>query len=350
MKKIIFPVSALLVMLMVGCSEDFNVAAPYKPVTIVYGLLDMQDTAHYIRIEKAFLDENKSALVMSQIPDSNFFPVLDVKMKVVNGGAVTNIITLDKVDLNKEGYPKSDTGQFFTSPNYAYKFKGNLDKNSIYRLVIYNPATGETDSAQTPIISEDQNDDFIVPVFQSSSYAIDVSSTILARKFTISGTGPANAVMFQGIIRFHYEDKDLASGAVTRQYADWSFASAATTTSPGNFQLSLPALDFYSGLRDAIGDAATGHGRYLDSSDIFIWAATPDVYTYQQVSITQGNSLTSDEIKPSYTNIKGKNALGLFAARAMIKDTTVGFSVSTIDSFENNPITLPCHILGVTAD
>src|ERR1035437_8823834 len=68
-------------LLLSGCSQKFNTAAPYKNVTIIYGYLDMSDTSHYIRIEKAFSDQNKSAYTMVQIPDSSYYEHLNVRME-----------------------------------------------------------------------------------------------------------------------------------------------------------------------------------------------------------------------------------------------------------------------------
>ena len=56
-----FTLSRLFVLLCVmqlvsSCSKDFKIDAPYKDITIVYGLLNISDTAHYVIIHKAFLD------------------------------------------------------------------------------------------------------------------------------------------------------------------------------------------------------------------------------------------------------------------------------------------------------
>ncbi|MBS1689466.1 MAG: hypothetical protein JSS96_12130, partial [Bacteroidetes bacterium] len=76
MKKISIKTLAIGLLICSSCSEKFKVAAPYKSITVAYGLMDMSDTAHYVRIQKAFLDENKSAITMAQNPDSNYFPQL----------------------------------------------------------------------------------------------------------------------------------------------------------------------------------------------------------------------------------------------------------------------------------
>src|SRR5690606_33649965 len=150
MKKLI-PLIGIMVgsLSMLGCSEDFQVTAPYKKVTVVYGLLDPQDTAHYIRIQKAFLDENKSAIQMAADPDSSFFSELVVTMTAFSdpeGQTPVETHTLEKVNLNQQGYPKEE-GPFFTDPSYAYKWKATLNPFQCYRLRILDPQTGNRDSS-----------------------------------------------------------------------------------------------------------------------------------------------------------------------------------------------------------
>src|SRR5690606_21255581 len=130
MKKILFSVLSLAFVFGIqSCSEDFEVTAPYKDVTLVYGLLNMQDTAHYIRIQKAFLDENKNAFDMARQADSSFYRESDLEVvmkEIANGAMVGAPIPLSRVDMNLEGYPKKE-GVFFTAPNYGYKFKKGLN-------------------------------------------------------------------------------------------------------------------------------------------------------------------------------------------------------------------------------
>lgn len=109
----------LLLIVVIGfsaCNDKLNIAAPYKNITVVYGLLNIADTAHYIRIQKAFMDENKSAIDMAKVADSSFYGALKVSVKEISAaGVLLNTIPLDKVDLLNEGYPK-DQGAFFQHP------------------------------------------------------------------------------------------------------------------------------------------------------------------------------------------------------------------------------------------
>lgn len=333
----------LLLLAFSSCSEKFKVAAPYKSITVVAGLLDMSDTAHYVRIEKAFLDENKSALVMSQDPDSSYFPQLNVVIRMISNGAITKTINLNKVDLLQEGYPK-DSGAFFTGPNYAYKFADKLDPSYSYRLVIYNPSSGETDSAETPVISSDPTV-FRVPVFEYASDTINIARTTPGNNFILFGYAPPNAAVFQAVMRFFYVDKSTIDGSETLKYADWQMADELASSS-STFTFKIPNVEFYSFLRDAIGPPSYGIERYIDSINVFITAGSQELYNYSQITNAQNEGLTSSEIKPLYTNIKGANALGLFSSRVVIKYYRMHIDRESLDSLEANPITQLINIQG----
>ena len=84
----------------------------------------------------------------------------------------------------------------------------------------------------------------------------------------------------------------------------------------------------------------------MDSCEIFVYAGSNDLYTYQVISEAQGG-LTANDIKPNYTNIKGSNVLGLFTSRTFVSQKFQIDSV-TIDSMMLNPITSELNIRGTT--
>src|ERR1043165_7128243 len=209
-----FSVRRLLLLLPIlslfaSCSEDFQVGAPYKSITVVYGILDVNDSAHYIRIQKAYYDENTSALLLAKNPDSNLYPNLEVHLREVSDTTKSATIifdeTLSSVDLNKEAaaYTKDSAGTFFSAPNRAYKSTRVLNPDHAYRVVLTNPVTGEKDSAVTSIIPSSggkfQIYDFVF------NFALDFQHPSSQQaKFGISFTAPPNAQFFEGVIRFHY--------------------------------------------------------------------------------------------------------------------------------------------------
>jgi hypothetical protein len=342
---LLLPLFALLA----SCSENFEVAAPYKPITVVYGLMNTGDTAHYIRIQKAFLDENKSAIDMAKVSDSSFYSSITVHLKELNdANAVVNDETLVRVDLNQEGY-KKDTGAFFNNYNYAYKTTRYLSPSYRYRLVITNTATGEVDSALTPIITNDfSRNGFFVNEFDNPYYELVFPAQTAQVPFKLIIKPPVVARIFEGMIRFHYVDKDRGSGVQTDRFKDWTFASATRAGNASFVELVTTQRSFYSFFRDEIGPAPAGVDRYLDSADIFVWAGSDDLNTYQQINGAQGG-ITADQIKPLYTNIKSTvngAALGLFTTRTVQARYEVGINDLTLDSLKKSSITQLVNIQG----
>jgi hypothetical protein len=317
-----------------SCSEDFEVGAPYKPVTVVYGMLNMSDTAHYIRIQKAFLDENKSALDLAKIADSSFYSSLVVHLKEFRNGVLTNDELLQRVDLNTQGFVKQP-GVFFNSPNYAYKSKMNLSADDLntgtnyrYRLVITNTATAEVDSAETPVISSSfQVDEFY------NSYRVSFPAISQNAKYSLTARVPENAEIFEGILRFRWVNVD-GSGLEVQDSVDWQFASAARIPGKGGVLLEVPERSFYGFLQNAIAPAPLGITRKISKVDIIVWAGSKELQTYELINGAQGG-ITADQIKPLYTNMKGANVYGLFTTRTM-RMYRAPVSDITVDSLMTN--------------
>ncbi len=151
MKKILFllPFAALLIQ---GCSNDFEVTAPWKEVPVAYAILSPKDTAHYIRVEKAFLDPETNSLVLAQIADSIYYPenAIAVYLERTSTG---QRIQLQRVDGTLDGYVRKD-GIFATHPNWLYKTKEQIIAGDSYRLQIVRN-DGKPDITAETIIPTD---------------------------------------------------------------------------------------------------------------------------------------------------------------------------------------------------
>ena len=333
-----------LLLMMASCSEDFNVAAPYKSVTLVYGLINIGDTAHYIRIQKAFLDENKSALNMAQEADSNFFGSLSVHLKELSSaGVLLKDTILPRVDLNNEGY-KKESGVFFNAPNYAYKSKMKLVPGNAYRLVITNTVTGEVDSAESPIIDNQRTTQGIVVTQFNNSYVLSFPGIHPDDEYRLNTVYvPANSKMYEGIIRFHWVNR--VGGVQTDDSVEWRFASTTWDGITPGITLKTNQRAFYQFLKDAIGPAPSNMTRHLDSADLIFWAGSNDLYNYQTINNVQGG-ITADQIKPLYTNMKGNNVFGIFTCRARAEFRNIGISQPSLDTLINSSVTRSLGFVG----
>ncbi len=359
MNRFIFPFIALVALFTAsGCSEKINVAAPYKDITVIYGLLDNWDTAHYIRIQKAFLDNNKSALDMAKTYDSSFYKHLNVKIKRYDFSYnYKDSIHLTLVNLDNEGYPK-EPGVFFTSPNYAYKFTGALNPFYIYRLVVTNLLTGRVDSADAPIIDDTQFSRFYVDALDSSQHPMmDFHSTASHETFSVRGNYNAPTgynYLFEGtpyknpvsiaqvIIRFRWSDSDITTTAKTPHYYDYD---AGFRNAPGGvFDFEIQNFALYNALATGLKKAPANQARLLDRVEIFTYMSTPDFASYRQRSLIQGTGLTGNEIQPVYTNIQGE-ALGLFTSKGW-RNGLITMTSITVDSLKAHAIFAESNIKG----
>jgi len=355
MKKIL-SLSVVCCLALLGfnsCSEDFQVTAPYKDITFVYGFLDMKDTAHYIRIQKAFLDESKGAIEMAKTPDSSFFNDADLKveMKVVNPllpapNNLVNIIYLNRVDLNMEGYPK-DSGIFFSNPSYAYKFKDNLNASYKYRLVITNLRNGTKDSSEINIINA--NKFYLnLPTFYKLKFDQTIPNELYKYNLVINFDANSYVKYMEGIIKFNWVEKDVIKGTSVRKSANFNIESKPTSNKSQEPLTSYNSR-FFSFLRDAIGTAPDGVERYMDSCDIMVYGGGVDYYNYTITKLIQ-SGLTADQSKPIFTNVSGKDVYGVFTTRTLITRLNVPIDTATMDSLKVNPLTAPLKIKGVSED
>ncbi len=361
MKKIIVSLAVAFTLLFTACSEDFDVAAPYKDISVVYGFLDMGDTAHYVRIQKAFIDQEKSAVTMAQNADSNFYSDINVRIdryrvsKVGGINPYVDSIHLTRVDLTQEGYPKQP-GTFFNSPNYAYKFNDVIDPKFVYRLKITHLSTGKIDSADATIVNNTIAS-FNVPVLddintnlagmsfyrttKGSNFAVDATYKPEIG-FDFNGlTSPANIA--QTIVRFNWEDSNIITKTKTSRFYDHD---AGTQLFAGTqFEFKMENTSLYNALSTGMGKAPDNVIRLIDRCDITVYISTPDYNNYRQAMLVQGNGLTGSEIAPVYTNVKGENVLGLFTSRAM-RTGKITITDRTVDSLVISPLLTHTNLKG----
>lgn len=359
MKKLLIPVLLAAALGTQSCKDDFEVAAPYKEIMMAYGILNAEDTAHYIRIEKAFLDNDKSAIDMSQVADSSYFKNLTVVMKEYEGEVLRRAMPMYRVDMKLEGYPKDAAGSqgFFTEPHYAYKLKTGTAADSTlnpyrkYRLVVTNKDNGRVDSSDIIYVvnsnKEKNPNSFYIASFSNAGMTLSFPKTTLKASFTLSGTTPRNGRLIEGIIRFNIVEKDNSTGQKKRISSDFVFGQDVKNGTE-QFKMEVANSSFYGFLYDALGPAPANVVRYLDSCDFFIYCGGNELYNYKQLAALQNGSLIGDQIKPFFSNMRGDHAYGIVTSRALNVRRNVAIDQLTVDSIRLNPITKSLNIVGLS--
>ncbi|MFH1160435.1 MAG: hypothetical protein V1733_05750 [bacterium] len=310
--------------LLFSCSKKLELNAEWKDITIVYGILNQQDTIHYIKITKAFLGPG-NAIQYAQIPDSSNYPIkLDVSLEAWNGSDLVAIYRFDTVTIHDK-----DSGEYFYFPNQLVYFNDSiLDANYLYKLTIRDPETEKKCTSQTLLVH-----DFTIEkpmAYQKIAFRPGMRNPV-------EWYSAIGGKRYQVIIRFEYLETSVFDPTQSEtKYVDWIVFPNEQSRDVNVSELikkSYAADGFYAMCHanipvnpDVIRAARYIHFLFLVAGD--------DLNTYIEVS-QPSNSIIQE--KPAYSNIE--NGIGLFSARFLKVRDSHQLATETIQELKVNPLT-----------
>jgi hypothetical protein len=308
-----------------SCSEDVDLTAPYKDITVAYGLLDAKQDTHWIRIQKAFLGDD-NALLYSIIPDSLYYPAtMDAWILAYNS---TNT-KVDSFHLTRlTNVFVKDPGVFATDSTVLYQGVRNLNLNYTYKLFIKKP-NGDTTSAQTVLTN-----DVTMAYPPTSGTPLDWEPTTIGQTKTITfrWVHDPNSYAYQIGFIFHYQEWTLANPTPVDTSFTYYFPIFRPTSDFscfGNqvcYEIDKPI--FYQMVVDHIPEDLPGTPnndirlRKFISMDVSILQASYELYSYITINAP---SLSYVQKVSAYTNVV--NGLGIFGSR-----TTGGVNGLVLDT------------------
>jgi len=333
-----------------SCDSDFRVTSDWKEITIAYAILDPADDDHFIRIQKAFLDENTSALKIASIADSLYHEGdLFVELTQYEEGRIISGDTLELVnaidfDLEKE---QNDNTLFGNDPFLLYHTDLALKAGAECRLKILTPG-GNVLNSSTTLIS-----DFIIWL-PTNNRDLNLASRAPYTRWESPEEG---AVYGLGIQLFYSEE---LSGTTTQKSIFWDILDInpiginqrdlryefdINVDSPVS-QASEYANEFFDFLANNIevNNLAT---RSVDSLQYIYSFGSQSMFDYNQVLVAQQQSIAGggQGITP-FSNIE--NGFGLFATRSSKKTYTLILDIETQDSLACSPITRALNFKAAT--
>ena len=306
-----------------SCKKEIELNSEWKDVTIVYSILNQIDSAHYIKVTKAFLGPG-NALQYAQIADSSNYPYkMEVSLEAWNA---TNIVALYKFDtttiINK------DSGQFYFPNQMIYVNDSILDPAYDYKLVIRNPETQKEILSQTVLVR-----DFTVDkpfYYQAISYDPGKNNKVE----WISAEGGR---LYQVIVRFYYLETSIQNPSQSvEKYVDWEIIPGRTSKNDlggEDIVVSYSNDGFYSLLNSKL-TVDPDLQRVSRNLQYYFIVAAEDLHTYIEVS-KPSNSIVQE--KPAYSNID--NGIGLFSSRFVKVVDSIRLSQRTKDELKVNPQT-----------
>lgn len=320
---------SLIIVLSLGlfssCSNDFDLTEDKKDIPVVYGLLNPQDTAHYIRIERAFIDESVSALEIAQRPDSLYYD--NIVASIVDMETSERFV-LTRVDGNAEGYVR-ETGVFAQAPNYLYKLHSSeflpLD-NRMYRLELDRGDGKSLVTAETVIID---NPTLVAPSTEAAfsfNYSLDNPGAVEPYEFSWKLT---EGVIFDITLRLKYIES-VNGGPFENKIIEWKVAKSIQ-----EFVFDLNKVGFYTTLASNIDEDATAQ-RLFQNIDLVLDSGGQAILDY--INIGSANlGITSSQDIPTFTNLS--EGVGIFSSRNRLIKADIPITPLTQDSLKNGSIT-----------
>jgi len=325
-----------------SCDSKLDVNAEWKDITVVYGLLNQNDSVHYLKITKAFLGPG-NALSFAKIEDSsNYQGKLEVRIEGWEknsqyDSSLKQSIYFDTITINNK---EAGDSIFYYPSQLVYKSVGTekLNSNYIYKLFIKDNRTGKEITAKTPLVQK-------MTEISKPQPAPAKASFILGTKNQVVWYSVAGGKRYQFVARFHY--LETLESTTKAKYIDWIiFNDLKTDNTKGGEELtrSYSSDVFYTMIGNGIHrnikeeNLSGNYTRVAYKMEYIFTVAADDLNTYMEVTEP---SYTVVQEKPPFTNIV--NGIGIFSARYdNTKDhpiIQVTFSQQTLDELKVNPNT-----------
>jgi hypothetical protein len=325
--KLLKPLVLLLVLVMgwSACSTEVNLEAEWKDIPIVYGFLNVQDTAHYVRVQKAFLEPGGDAIQIAQNSDSIYYD--DIAVSLENRTKGTSF-PLERVNGENEGYFKEE-GLFANSPNILYKIDAVLADLEGGDEVVLRIDRGDElppAMAETIVLSEIDS--------VGSSPSNNINRWRYDQLLPVVWRPGPEAQIFD--VRFIIHYREVTPGQMVEPVAktvEWVVSRSVLRDDPDSARekVDVSGEAFYAFLGSAI-PPSEGEVRLFDYINIVITGAGAEFRDF--ILVEQANTgITSAQNIPIFTNVE--EGLGVFTSRYQLVRRGIRLGDEARDSLSN---------------
>lgn len=320
MKKIALQFLAIIsIAFSISCSTEIDVTAPWRDVTVVYGLLDHTVDTQYIRVNRAFLGDEDAA-VMAQYPDSFNYKNISVIVEEYD----ENDILKRTITCQKVNHIKMEPGYFSDKDNILYSFPStqgaiSMNQDNYYKLLITNNDIGKTVSAETPLV----NNIKVTKPFSTNSlisYANNLGESLT--QITEITTGK-DAKVYEVEYFFNYKEIYANGDTIDRRISiPVGVKRSPSAVGSEKLEFQYEGENFYQQVINKVVEDPNVIKRLVGLMDLNVYVGGEELSTYMEVS-NPSTSIVQD--KPSYTNLVSTNnsgevdtkgAVGIFSCRA----------------------------------
>ncbi len=309
-----------------ACENELDVTADWKEIAVIYGALNPTDNIQYVRIQRAYMDESRGALLFSQESDSLYFDSLVVTLDEFENGVYNRTLSLEKVVGNEIGILK-DSGIFAHNKFYLYQLKDKIwassyFKDYTYSLNVLNPYTGYQANAITIVAGQAEVTSPINPFTDQLLISTQDKHTIICKY-----QEGKHVKSYDMVMDLHIEEINRADTSIRREFTiPWKMFNSIETRSTDGFEdaVYLVSSASFFNLLSASLEPDPKVFRRLVNYDLYLYGIAEEFYTY--VNVNQP-SIGIIQKKPEYTNVNNGN--GIFSSRYINKFKGRNFHPST---------------------
>jgi hypothetical protein len=319
-----------------ACDNTIKLAAPWKDIPVVYAIFDGSQPTQYVRLEKAFLDPEASAVTVAQIPDSLYYPESAVIVSMTNERS-GKTVQLTRIDGDLAGIPRK-SGIFANKPNWLYKAAtsdlGGLLKGDKVRVEVRrNDSTLPTVVATTIIPDAMQ---ITIPAQTPGELACPPSNIN-----NFEWESDSNGVLFNTTVYIATRRLNSQNQVLSRDTVTWKVGEnveRGNSSGANKFRSSTksPAIGFYEALNKQLTPPGANEFRLFDRTRILVVGGGKEIREFQ-VSANAASGVSGAESIPVFTNVQ--NGLGLVTAINQSNVNQFQIKFSTIDSVKVHPLT-----------
>lgn len=312
MKKTNLFIVFIAILTLFSCETDVDINAPYKDITVIYGIIDPAIDTQYVRITKAFTG-NGNVYDLAQDPTNTNYPedeLVVIVQEISENGNVIKTHTLERT-VNEV---IKDEGVFDSSENVLFRFvEPDINQTSTYKIIVTNVVLNKVITSETLIVknsvvskpAEREKISFWSGTPNNGNY--------LTQLFNVT-TGE-NVGRVDALLIFNYKEV-YTTGDSIRKSVRMNLGELIAPSSLGNesLQWELNGEIFFNNIINAV-PAIVPNLKYreVDYIDLEFNVAGSELSTYMTVAEP---STSINENTTTYTNIT--NGLGIFSSRSII--------------------------------
>jgi hypothetical protein len=300
MKRIAIALLLIIPFIHNSCKNDLELLDSYQEKIVCYGIISPDDTAHYVRVSKAFLGEG-NALVFAQNEDSIQLDPQNMEVRITqlfNGNEMSYWILQPDTSIPRE------EGTFLWPNQIVYRgVFPVLTDGSTYRLTVTDLRTGYVVTSETHIVRDLVHNNPNVQSFLNFENAGSIGFYFHT---------PLYGKRYRLALRFYYDEQFIYDTTeVSTRYVDWVIGETESITNEGseNLVIGVVRTNFINMLANNV-EVNPLVRRVSKKIDLIYTSASEDMVTYMNVQIA--NSSSSADL-PQFSNVE--NGLGLFTSR-----------------------------------